>query len=343
MRVQEGLVRGYVDLLVRRTKKRCTRVDPTTGALERRPLDLRTWYNWTTFDVIGDLCFGESSGMLENASYDPWVETLNSSTQQIAFVKSMISLGFAWLMDLFVPIDRRRLITTERPDLIDPLLKLHESGQLPTPKVVANASTILAAGSETPATLLTGLTYLLCKSPEALKRVTHEVRSTYTLEDEIMLMSVSKLDYMLACLDEAMRLYPPVATGLPRTIHRGGDQVAGHFFPEGTTVAVYQWAANRSTMNFHDPLACHPERFLSYRPAVFDQDRREATQPFSVGPRNCVGKNLAIAEMRQILARILFSFDLEFVNRGLDWLHMDYQKSYFLWDKPTMEVYLTPV
>lgn len=144
MRAQEGLVRGYVDLLVRRIEERCTRVDPTTGALERRPLDLRTWYNWTTFDVIGDLCFGESFGMLENTSYDPWIETLNSSTQQIAFVQSMVSLGLGWLMGLLfrfiardieshaktteVKIDRRRLITTERPDLIEPLLKLHESG-----------------------------------------------------------------------------------------------------------------------------------------------------------------------------------------------------------------------
>lgn len=96
-------------------------------------------------------------------------------------------------------------------------------------------------------------------------------------------------------------------------------------------------------MNFHDPLAYHPERFLSDRPAVFDQDRREAMQPFSTGPRNCVGKNLAIAEMRQILARILFSFDLELVHHYVDWIHADHQKSYFLWDKPPMEVYLTPV
>lgn len=144
MRAQESLVRGYVDLLVKRIKERCTRVDPTTGALERRPLDMRTWYNWTTFDVIGDLCFGESFGMLENASYHPWIETLNSSTQQIAFVQSMVSLGFGWLMGLLfrfiargieshtktteVKIDRRRLMTMERPDLIEPLLKLHESG-----------------------------------------------------------------------------------------------------------------------------------------------------------------------------------------------------------------------
>ncbi|ETS78441.1 hypothetical protein PFICI_10503 [Pestalotiopsis fici W106-1] len=297
--------------------------------------------------------------MLDNASYDPWIETLNSSTQQIAFVQSMVGLGFGWLIGLLfrfiasdiethanstkVKIDRRRLITTDRSDLIEPLLKLHESDKLPMPKVISNAGTLLAAGSETTATLLTGVTYLLCKTPEALKKVTQEVRAAYKSEDEITLISVSKLDYMLASLDEAMRLYPPVAMGLPRTIRQGGDQVAGHFLPEGTVAAVYQWAANRSTMNFHNPLAYRPERFLSDRPAGFDRDRREAMQPFSVGPRNCVGKNLAIAEMRQILARILFSFDIELVDPNLDWLHVDYQKSFFLWDKPPMEVYLTPV
>ncbi|KAL1870738.1 hypothetical protein Daus18300_005058 [Diaporthe australafricana] len=359
MRAQESLVRDHVDVLIKKLNKNCVRVDPTTGAVQKRSIDMRTWYNWTTFDVIGDLCFGESFGMLEKTRYDPWIKTLNSSTQQVAVIQSLASLGLGWLVGLLfkviapaseshmattqTKIDRRMLMTTERLDLIEPLIKLNDSGKLSKKKLVANAATILGAGSETTATLLTGVTYLLCKNPEVLKRVAQEVRATYHSDEEITLMSVSKLEYMLACLNEALRLYPPVSIGLPRTLNKGGDQIAGHYLPEGTVVTVHQWAANRSEINFHDSLAYRPERFLPDRPAEFAKDRRDAMQPFSVGPRNCVGKNLAIAEMRQILARVLFKFDLELVDPGLDWLAPGFQKAYFLWDKPPLEIYLTPV
>ena len=43
----------------------------------------------------------------------------------------------------------------------------------------------------------------------------------------------------------------------------------------------------------------------------FYNDRRDAFKPFSDGPRNCIGRNLAYHEMRLILAKVLWGFDLE--------------------------------
>jgi cytochrome P450 len=54
-------------------------------------------------------------------------------------------------------------------------------------------------------------------------------------------------------------------------------------------------------------------------------------QPFSFGPRNCIGKNLAYNEMRVILASVLWNFDLELCEQSHDWAD---QKSYVLWEKP---------
>lgn len=56
-----------------------------------------------------------------------------------------------------------------------------------------------------------------------------------------------------------------------------------------------------------------------------------------MGPRNCLGKNLAWVEMRLILARVLRSFDLELVDN--DW-NPDEQKIYTLWEKPRLNVKL---
>lgn len=95
-----------------------------------------------------------------------------------------------------------------------------------------NASIIIIAGSETTATLLSGATYLLLKNPAKMKELVNEVRTTFDKESDVNLTSVNKLTYMLACLDEALRLYPPVPTGLPRTVPEGGATVRGEFLPE---------------------------------------------------------------------------------------------------------------
>jgi len=50
--------------------------------------------------------------------------------------------------------------------------------------------------------------------------------------------------------------------------------------------------------------------------------------------------SLAYAEMRLILARLLFNFDIELVDPAEDWLN---QPVYSIWDKPPLNVYLTPV
>ncbi len=73
------------------------------------------------------------------------------------------------------------------------------------------------------------MTFFLLAHPDELARVTEEVRSSFNSEDEITLLSVQKLEYMLACLNEALRLYPPVSFGMPRYTPDGGVTIGGHF------------------------------------------------------------------------------------------------------------------
>lgn len=93
----------------------------------------------------------------------------------------------------------------------------------------------MLAGSETTATALSGVTYLLLEHPEALARLTREVRSSFASADEITIASVSGLTYMQACLNEALRVHPPVGSGLVRTVPPGGDTIAGHWVPGGVS------------------------------------------------------------------------------------------------------------
>jgi len=53
--------------------------------------------------------------------------------------------------------------------------------------------------------------------------------------------------------------------------------------------------------------------------------------------------SLAYAEMRLILSRILFSFDMTLVDPEVNWLDQDRNKTYVLWSKPPLNVHMTPV
>lgn len=155
-------------------------------------------------------------------------------------------------------------------------------------KLQANSSLLIIAGSETTATQLSGVTYFLMTNPEIMKKVTEEVRSSFKSKEDIDFVSVNKLAYMKACLNESFRLYPPVASGLPRIVPAGGAMVCGEYIAEGQTVAVHHFALYRDERLWKDALKYEPERWLG-DPRYAD-DKREALQPFHIGPRNCLGQ-----------------------------------------------------
>lgn len=130
--------------------------------------------------------------------------------------------------------------------------------------------------------------YYLNKEPAVLAKLVHEVRTSFQNEGEITLLSVNKLQYMLAVLNESLRRYPPVAGAMPRQTPKGGAVVAGRFVPEDTVVGVWQWSTNHSPKLWTDPMSFRPERWMG--DPKYAGDRFDAMQPFSVGPRNCIGK-----------------------------------------------------
>ena len=134
-----------------------------------------------------------------------------------------------------------------------------------------------------------------------MKKLKDEIRSTFSSYDSIDASSAANLQYMHAVLREAMRIFAPLPLGLPRVVPKGGDTVDGHFIPEGVfwksmtcteadieqiTVSTNPVAASLSTKNFHDPWEFRPERWLERSTG----DTLEASQPFSLGVRSCMGK-----------------------------------------------------
>lgn len=81
-------------------------------------------------------------------------------------------------------------------------------------------------------------------------------------------------------------------------------------------------ALSRSSRNFFRAASFLPARWLppSTRPAEFDYDRRAVEQPFLLGPRVCIGRNLAWAQLRIGLAKLIWHFDMDVIDGELvDW------------------------
>lgn len=143
------------------------------------------------------------------------------------------------------------------------------------------------AGAETTASSLAGLFARLIYNPAVYNTLVSEIRSAFHSADDIKHSTILKLPYVNACISEGLRIHPPVPGGNIRVVPAGGDTVDGTFIPEGTTVSVGNWSASHSPQNFRDPDDFVPERWIGDE---YASDSKEAMQPFSMGPRNCIGK-----------------------------------------------------
>ncbi|KAK1978747.1 cytochrome P450 [Colletotrichum cereale] len=343
---QQPIIRGYVDLFMERLRGQAT-----AGG----PVDMVRWYNYTTFDIIGDLTFGESFGCLETSDYHPWVRIVFESIKMASLFN--VARGFpvlAPLLKLFVPkdlvengkshkalvrekVDKRMDLGMMRPDFAEAMLR-RGAEPLTREEMYENADMLILAGSETTATALSGATYLLTTNPDVLVRLRDEVRSSFASEDEIDLLSTAKLGYLHAVIEEVLRMYPPAPAALPRRTPPGGQVILGQWVPANTTVAIGHWALYHNEKFFSRPFGFHPERWLG--DPAFAADRLDAVLPFQTGPRACIGKNLAFAEMRLMLARVVWAFDLRLDDQSRGW--MDEQSCYTVWSKPSLMVHLTP-
>jgi cytochrome P450 len=175
--------------------------------------------------------------------------------------------------------------------------------------------------------------FYLVQNPSALQRLSQEIRDVYPLVPdsasecpiEFASKELQSITFLVACVDEAMRLSPPVASILPRTAGPGGIVVDSEFFPEGTTLGVPHYVLHRDPNTFPEPHSFIPERWMNEDQEQVSAEKPEAGHserlkagtglargytPFGVGRGSCIGKHLAYQEISYIIARLLWEFDV---------------------------------
>ncbi|KAF2852264.1 cytochrome P450 monooxygenase-like protein [Plenodomus tracheiphilus IPT5] len=350
LKQQEPLFLKYIDLLVSKLKDGL-KADP------EMKWDMVRMYNFTTFDVMGDITFGEPLHMLDNAEYDPWVQTIFASL--IITARMGILMEYTWFWSMFRTVlpqlNRRRLAhfshsvdrvtkrlekgrVSDGVDLWDLVLEQKEGKGLSRKEMDSNAALFMVAGTETTATLVSGLTFYLLSTPESMRKLTEEIRGTFSNDGDMTMEKLAALPYLNACIKETFRVYPPVPLIMPRCVPEDGSTIVGQFIPPGTSVGIPQHATFTHPRNFKMPMEYIPERWLGDK--RFEGDQRSAVQPFSVGTRDCLGKNMAHHEMRLLIAKVLYNFDLELCPESKDWSD---QRTFILWQKKPLMCKLTAV
>jgi cytochrome P450 len=233
---------------------------------------------------------------------------------------------------------------TELPDMMSYILSYNETtpeSSMSEAEMIANSMAVIIAGSETLTAALAGTINNLIAHPEEMRTLVHEIRSNFNSEEEITAQSTKSLAYLTAVLQEGMRLCPPLPDNMHRNVPKGGAVIAGNHLPEGITVGIPCYAMFRSSINFSSPEEFIPERWLHRNESSpYSKGRQEAYHPFSMGPHGCLGQQLAWVELRVILARLLWNFDME-IPEGSKPLKWTEQKIFWAWDKRPVNVALS--
>lgn len=254
LRKQEYIVQNYITLLVKHIQERVKHADNEFAEVE-----LHQIFQFTTFDIIGDLLFGESFHSLENSEHHPWVKTIFKGAKfsmQLSAIQYLGPLDYLvkWILPKAVirlaaehhnwsreKVDSRMFQGSGREDVMSYILRENsdEDKAVTREAVDSNAALFIMAGSETVAVAATSATWFLLKTPLAFKRLQQEIRTSFNSGEEITMAKTASLPYLHAAIFEALRLHPPQALATPgRVVDRPNVVVCGQVVPIGVSTLL---------------------------------------------------------------------------------------------------------
>ena len=185
---------------------------------------------------------------------------------------------------------------------------------------IDSMKTFIFAGHDTTASTIAYVFYLLHTHPAVHNKLVAEIESVFgssattsQIADAIISdpYITNNLPYILAVIKETLRLFPPASTLRMAT-------APGLFVPapgeptrklplSGWQIWPIALLAHRNERFFPDPLHFVPERFIQSETPYPDcllhtPAGKDAWRPFEKGPRSCIGEQLAMLEMKIILA-----------------------------------------
>lgn len=342
--------------------ERATQLTEKIKDMDAEHLDLVPWLNYFTVDFMGDMAFGGGSELMATdgqgdgifAMLDIYWRVISAAChipwayQATVFMASLLSKRFAGMRPYAAQRATNRAQSgSKTKDLWYHLMDEEsvEKSKPPLNDVVADGLLAIVAGADTSSSAMSCMFWCLLSDRECLKRLQHEIDTVFP--DGANALDTSKhseLPYLRACINETLRLFPPLPSNGPREVPRGlqGKIIFGHFLPEGTQVYIPPYAIHRNPEYFSPlPDKFVPERWIA-NSGFSENHNLDAFIPFSFGPASCVGKNLAMQEMMMLTSLLVQMFDMRFVE-GFDSAAWPLGiLDHFITTRPNLPVVMTP-
>jgi cytochrome P450 len=277
-------------------------------------VDVQKIYSSFTMDSFVEIAFGRQQSTLKQLT--PFSAAFDTATRLL-----IVRLVVPWAR--FVPWPRLsrsiRVVHEYADDVIrerkrefaankqaaeareDALTRFMEFGESDDVKLRDAVLNLILAGRDTTAQTLSWLSYLLACNQSVQDKLAAEVSALA----EVTVDSLKSLTYAHACMDETLRLYPPVAIDIKQSIHED-TLPSGVRMPPDTCFVWSAYCMGRSELMWKDPTKFIPERWLGPENTAIVNGG--APFPFQIGPRVCLGMNFAYLEVKALMVQILPKF-----------------------------------
>ncbi|GAC94497.1 pisatin demethylase [Pseudozyma hubeiensis SY62] len=341
----EEYVEDVSELLLKRLDELVETHSVVEGEGEKtktKAIQLDPWFHFFAMDVVGELAFGQSFNLLHRGRDDERFLTGVLNLSQWGAVAGCMPLLSSWILWMFPRLTGQpggsvigdkttsRIQTryaevednngmASRPDMLTKFMEARDPDtkeKYSMKQVLFSASSVMSAGSDTTATSLTIFFGYLLDNPACYAKLRKEINEAVeagNLASPVKYAKGSQLEYLQACIKEALRLSPPISMDLPRYVPQGGAVIGRnpHPIPAGTTVGISPYVLHRNPEAFGaDAELYRPERWLEG-----GEEGRKAMERFNMtfggGSRACIGKNISLMELSKVIPEILLRYDLK--------------------------------
>eukprot|EP01080_Neovahlkampfia_damariscottae_P011887 gene11887-5214_t len=281
-----------------------------------------------TLEIISESAFGDTSEQRETARF--WHD-LTKNFFSVMTIGALIPMSIvpylplpsvkktfnsqSKMKEIIKKLMKERRVkiengTDDAGDLLSLLMTAeHDGNKIPDELVIDESFTFLFAGHDTTSSLVSNTIFMLCAHQDIQEKLRTEILSAVGDKEHISYEDIENLTYLQQVVNESFRMIPPVPE-IDRETEK--DMFVGDMFvPKGTIIGINIYGLHHNPKIWKDPYSFNPDRWnednLKDIPNL-----RYSFIPFSVGPRDCVGKIFAKAEGPLILSLILRNFKVEF-------------------------------
>ncbi|KAL1948858.1 hypothetical protein VTO73DRAFT_10664 [Trametes versicolor] len=337
---------------------------------QKGEFDMSKFLNYFTYDFMCDMAYGGGSELLRDGDMTDIWHTMEQGWPAATFLSHVPWLGLYFARLPVVSASVASLLSycreftlqriqrgAVRKDVFHYLSNEDQPEKVspPVQQLVDDGVLAIVAGADTTSSALSSLFFSLVTHRDVYDRLQAEVDRFYPQgENTGDAKHHREMHYLTAVINETLRLFPPAPSGSQRQVphHSQGIMLGPYFVPAGTAMFLHPYSMHRDPRNFSPSTTeFWPERWLiaagrekqSSGAEVAGFVHNEAAfLPFSHGPANCVGKQLAMQEMRTVVCTVLQKLEVR-VRSG--WDKREYEEGFldfFVTKRPMLPVTVHP-